>query len=263
MRIEVLATTMNSKDDSLPRRMNLQTDAIIGNQCSYTSVVKQKYMDYAITYLNFDEKGVGLNRNNLLMRSSADVCILADDDMTFYDGYSNVVQSAFYEKKNAEMLIFNIDEKDVTNRRKNKKYKRVTLLNYMNYGAVRIAFKRKTVSYNACYFNLNFGGGTQHSSGEDSLFIRDCLRKGIKIYTAPYTLAYLNDDRESTWFNGYNEKYFFDKGCFLAVAHPILGIVFGFLLCLKHPFFMKKSGLSFFKIYGLIMDGIKYIKSNK
>ena len=33
MRIQVLVAAMNQVDYSLPEKMNLQTDAIIGNQC--------------------------------------------------------------------------------------------------------------------------------------------------------------------------------------------------------------------------------------
>ena len=57
-----------------------------------------------------------------------------------------------------------------------------------------------------------FGGGAKYSAGEDSIFLKSCLDNGLKIYAVPYALAFLNDDRPSTWFNGYTDKYFFDKG---------------------------------------------------
>ena len=61
-----------------------------------------------------------------------------------------------------------------------------------------------------------FGGGTAHGSGEDVLFIKDCLKKNLNVIAVPATLAKLNESRESTWFKGYDEKYFYDKGYLFA-----------------------------------------------
>ena len=70
--VQVLVAAMNQTDHSLLDRMNIQSDAIIGNQCDYNSVEKFEYDGHSITYLNFAERGVGLNRNNALMRATAD-----------------------------------------------------------------------------------------------------------------------------------------------------------------------------------------------
>ena len=83
MVIQVLVAAMNQKDHSLLEKMNIKSNAIIGNQCDYNSIEKFKYKDYDIVYLNFAEKGVGLNRNNSLMRATGDICLFADDDMIY------------------------------------------------------------------------------------------------------------------------------------------------------------------------------------
>ena len=86
MTIEVLVATMNQEDDcSLHIDMNIQSDAIIGNQCGRNEIKELEYNGHRIKYLSFAEKGVGLNRNNALMRSTADICVLADDDQIFVD----------------------------------------------------------------------------------------------------------------------------------------------------------------------------------
>ena len=51
------------------------------------------------------------------------------------------------------------------------------------------------------------------------MLIRDCFRKGLKLYTHPYVLGACAKD-SSTWFTGYNDKYFFDRGAMLASAFP-------------------------------------------
>ena len=48
-----------------------------------------------VTYLNMAERGVGKNRNAVLQNATADICVFADDDMTFVDGYPQIVERAF------------------------------------------------------------------------------------------------------------------------------------------------------------------------
>ena len=66
-----------------------------------------------------------------------------------------------------------------------------------------------------------FGGGAEFSCGEDSLFIRDCFNKKLKIYANIYKLGQV-DDSQSSWFNGVKDKLFVDKGMLLYNAFPFL-----------------------------------------
>ena len=34
-------------------------------------------------------------------------------------------------------------------------------------------------------FSLLFGGGAKYSNGEDSLFLKDCLKYGLVVYAVP------------------------------------------------------------------------------
>lgn len=81
----------------------------------------------------------------------------------------------------------------------------------MRFGAARIAIKRKSISKNNILFHQEFGGGTLHCHGEDTIFLRDCLKAGLKVIAIPEYIAELNDTRKSSWFSGYNRKYFFDQ----------------------------------------------------
>ena len=69
MKIQVLVAAMHQSDHSLIDKMNITTDAIVGNQCDFDSVEHFEHNSNKITYLNFKERGVGLNRNNTLMRA--------------------------------------------------------------------------------------------------------------------------------------------------------------------------------------------------
>lgn len=262
MQIEVLVSTMHQKDAALIQKMNLSTDAIIINQTENVDFKDIKLNNNTVRMFSFNERGVGLSRNSALMRSEADICILADDDMVFCDGYEETVKKAFSENPEADVIIFNLIEDNESLNRRNDTIKKISILNYMNYGAARIAFKRKAVTYNGITFNLNFGGGTTHQCGEDTLFLRDCLKKGLKVIAVPQAIAHLKDERDSTWFKGYNEKYFFDKGIVLALAHPLLAKPFSLYLTLRHNEYTE-NGMSKKEVYKEICKGIKFVKNKE
>ena len=261
MKLELLVPTMHQKDTSLAEKMNIQTDAVIVNQTDVNEYQEYRHNDCRIRMYSFAERGVGLSRNTSLMRSAADICILADDDMRFHDGYADVVRKAFAENPEADVIIFNLVETGVASR-VSQTVRKVNWLNYMNYGAARIAFRRLAVSYKGISFNLNFGGGTKHQCGEDTLFLRDCLAAGLTVIAVPVSIAVLLDDRPSTWFQGYNRKYLFDKGVVLSLAHPRLAVLFCLYLTLRHSEYAC-DGMSRMGVFAEMCRGIQYVKKKE
>ncbi|HCG35033.1 MAG TPA: hypothetical protein DER23_01695, partial [Clostridiales bacterium] len=133
MTVEVLVASMHQTNHGLLQKMNIQSDAIIGNQCDRNEIENFIYQGHKIRYLSFCERGVGLNRNNALMRATADICILADDDMVFDDGYEQKVKTWFARYPQADILIFNI-ERTASTGYSNPKVKRIRFWNFMRYG---------------------------------------------------------------------------------------------------------------------------------
>ena len=78
MNVQVLVAAMHQTDYSLLQKMNIRSDVIVGNQCDRNSVENFEFNGYKATYLNFKELGVGLNRNNALIRATGDICLFAD-----------------------------------------------------------------------------------------------------------------------------------------------------------------------------------------
>lgn len=95
-KIEVLVATMHQKDAGLYKRMNLQTDAIFCNQDDRLDFVEDT-MDNGcrVKMYTTNERGVGRNRNLALSSATADICMLADDDMIYVDEYEAIVLNAF------------------------------------------------------------------------------------------------------------------------------------------------------------------------
>lgn len=250
MKIQVLVAAMHQKDHSLLERMNIRSDCIVGNQCDRNEVEEFEYKGYRIKWLSFNERGVGLNRNNTLMRADGDICLFADDDMRYVDSYPSIIEKAFDGLPDADVIVFNLIEKD-SDRHKIKKLQRVRWYNYLRYGTARIAFRLAPVKRNGIYFNQCFGGGTEHSHGEDNLFLTACLNHKLKIYAYPQNIAELTDERESTWSSGYGKKYLIDQGA----LYKTVSKKYWRLLCLQDAVrHSDKYNLSWYRAYKLMVS---------
>ncbi len=238
MKIQILVAAMNQTDESLLERMNIKSDVIVGNQCNQNSIKTFQWNDHKVTYLNFSERGVGLNRNNALMRAEGDICLFADDDMRYCDNYETTVKNAFEQQPDADVIVFNLIEKKPT-RYIITKFGRVHFWNFLRYGTARVAVKNESIRRNGIYFNQCFGGGTEHCHGEDNLFLAACLKKGLKIYACPAYIAELTEERASSWNIGYDKKYVHDQG----VLYKTMTRKFWRLLCLQ-------DALRHYKKYG-------------
>ena len=255
-KVEVLCATMHQSDFKKIDEMNIQSDVVFANQSVDTRYDELTFGNNTAKMITTNTRGVGINRNISLMYATGEYLLFSDDDLKYADGYPEIIEKAFRIIPKADGIIFNIDTygSDIK-RRKNENIKRVRWYNALNYGTVRIAVKRSAVSRENVMFNRNFGGGTPFSCGEDTLYIVDILRSGLKLYTFPHTIATV-DQRESTWFEGYNEKYYYDKG----ILYASISRFFAHFLCLqdlvRRPNY-KKSGLSFCGAYRWMKKGVK------
>ena len=120
-----------------------------------------------------------------------------------------------------------------------------------------MAIRRDAVMKHRLAFSTLFGGGSLYGSGEDSIFIRDCYRAGLRAYSYDYVLGKCAADT-STWFTGYNKKYFYDIGAMVACAFPKVKHLIKWYFILK---FRKKTGVPLGTIHRQINEGIRGFKT--
>lgn len=222
-KLEVLVACMHQKDDSLYREMNLQTDAILANQCdefSYKEFTQSN--GKTVKLISTHDRGVGKNRNKALIYATGEYLLCADQDMIYENDYEKIVIEAFKTAPKADIIAFNLHylNRFTPGRKPGKKFKRIHVWNSMRYGAARMAIRKNALEKANLSFSHLYGGGAKYSSGEDSLFIREALRKGLKMYYSPQIIAKVKQE-ESSWFKGYNDKFFTDKGILIANAFPL------------------------------------------
>ncbi|MBR4733958.1 MAG: glycosyltransferase [Lachnospiraceae bacterium] len=234
MRLQVLVSAVNADAKELAEKMNLQTDALIVNQCDYFACEEFERGGNQIRCYSMAERGVGLSRNTALMRSDADVCLFGDEDIVYEAGYEKTILEEFEKHPEADVLLFNVKVCEERRTYWNDSFSRVRAYNSGRYPAYSIAARRDRLIAKNLSFHLCFGGGAKYSNGEDSLFLRDAVRAGLKVYKTP---ALIGEEipRPSTWFHGFNDKFFYDRGVLYGELYgPIMAPVRAWRWLLKN-----------------------------
>lgn len=255
MKLQVLVAAMNAKPRDLAEKMNLQTDALIVNQCDFYGYEEFECRGHKVRSFSMAERGVGLSRNTALMRSEGDVILFSDEDIVLDDGYEGKILSAFDRNPDADLILFNVEVDPSRATFHNDSVHRVHWYNYGRYGTVAAAIRREALIRAGINFSLLFGGGARYSNGEDSLFLHDCLKKGLHLYTEIENIG-SETYRESTWFHGYNEKFFFDRGVLYAYLYGPMAKIW----TLRYLLTKKKvlcADVPISKAYKLMKSGIR------
>lgn len=260
MVVEVLLSAMNQNDMGIVEKSNIRSNCIIVNQCDKDDRIIEERNFGKVEMISTKERGLSRSRNMALINSSADVCVLCDDDIVYVDGYNKTIEKAFCELPDADIIVFNVRSINTDVRAQEKLFDRIRRVpKYKMYSSVHIAFRRESIMKANLKFDTRFGAGSgMYSMAEDSLFFLKSHKAGLKAYTYPAVIADLYSDK-STWFRGYNEKYFFDIGAFLQAAFPMLKSV----LCFYYPIRLRAvTKMSVFACLKWIWNGIDSYKNN-
>ena len=255
MNVQVLVAALNQNPRQLADEMKLNSDAIIINQCDRYEVEEWQCNGHTIKAFSMNERGVGLSRNTAMMRAEGDICLFSDQDIVYAEDYENVILQEFEQNPDADMLVFNIDIEESRRTFYNTERKRVRFYNCGRYGAVSFAVKREALFASGVTFSLLFGGGAKYSNGEDSLFIKEFMKKGYRVYTAPVTIG-REKPSDSTWFSGYHEKFFFDRGVLYHYLYGKLAVLMALRFLYAHRAKMCVQ-LSFKEALAQMKAGIK------
>lgn len=89
----------------------------------------------------------------------------------------------------------------------------------MKVSSWQISFRRARILDAGVRFDELMGAGTGNGAEEELKFLTDCEKAGLRIYYVPALIASVAQT-ESTWFHGYTETFFENRG---ATTRYILG----------------------------------------
>ena len=198
MDMQVLVAAVDKDVDALAGQMNLETEAVIVNQCDSFGYREYLHKGKKIRCFSMKERGVGLNRNTALMHAGREILLFSDEDIVFYPGYHRTVLKAFEENPDADIITFNFKVDPTRATYYNKEKRRIRWYNYGRYPTYAAAARRESLLKANVSFSLLFGGGARYSNGEDSLFFHDCLKKGLRLIASPVCIGQRKSDRRFT-----------------------------------------------------------------
>ena len=212
-KFEILCVTMHQKDFSKIKQMNIHSDVFFANQADRTAFEELEFDGHKARMLTTDTRGVGINRNMTLQYAKGDICLFADDDVTYCDDMEQQILAEFEAHPDADIMILYLDTDSDRKEISYPKTKKCRSFSRMPWGAVRIAFRLDSIRKANVWFTTLFGGGCIFPAGEDSMWLRDVRKKGLTIYVSKKTIGSVSFE-ESTWFTGYDEKYYYGQGAF-------------------------------------------------
>lgn len=259
--MQLLISSLNADPSSLLETMKVDSDWVLVNQCSSTSEEELTVNGHAGTCFNRLERGVGLSRNLCIDKAESDIILFSDEDIRYDAGYDKVVEEEYAAHPEADLILFNVRVCPERRTYWNQGFEKVGRFGCGRFPAYSISCRREKLVEANCRFSPLFGGGAKYSNGEDSLFLTDAIKAGLKVYKTDKVIGE-EEPRESTWFNGYTEKFFFDRG--VLFAHLYGGLLkYAFALRFLTKSEMYTGEIKRGKALKLILAGIKEGKAVK
>ncbi|MEG0415240.1 MAG: glycosyltransferase family 2 protein [Erysipelothrix sp.] len=259
--LTVMVSTMQLYDGiKLVDDMRVTSKIVICNQKPLKQIQNSNNSLNNIRIYTTDEIGSSRSRNTLLNKLNTKLTVIADDDVVYNDNYDYLISSAFSNHPYADVILFNFD--NMGSRFVIDEPILINKLNFTKFGSVRIAFKTQSILTKGISFPISFGPGSVYLSGEDTLFLKQCLDNNLTIIALPIQIGSLSENRESTWFSGYDENYYFNKGALYAA----IGYWYKDLNILQfalRKFKLSEGEFSFFEAYQIMNEGAKsYMSDN-
>ena len=252
-RFQILCVTMNQHDFSKIEEMNVHSDIIYANQSDKTEYKELQFEGHTAKMITTATRGVGKNRNIALTYADADICLFADDDVRYIDNLEEVVLAEFDKNPDADVFIFHfISDSKIRNSKQYTKTRAVKNWERMPWPGFRIAVRLSSLRKANVWFNTLFGGGCIFPSGEDSIWLKEAKNKGLKFYVSDKTIGTVSFER-STWFTGYDEKFYYSKGVFCRGVHKKMLFIWQIYYALRIG---KLTVMAF-------SDRMKWIKNGK
>jgi glycosyltransferase involved in cell wall biosynthesis len=257
---------MHQSDAAIAKQVNLQSDGVVVNQCDTENAVEIPFDNAEgdsckIKFISTKERGLSKSRNMAIRNSRADLCLIADDDECLDTNYPQTIIKAFQDYPEADVIAFDFTMGGNPQKNYGKEVKKIGYLSALRISSVQIAFRRQLIMEKGICFDEEMGAGTGHGSGEENKFLYDCLRNGLNILFVPEHILSLEERTTSTWFTGYNEKFYLQKGW---ATERYMGkyyaTIFAFYTAIR-KYGLYKKNCSFFTALKAMLTGI-YCKNS-
>lgn len=161
---------------------------LVSWQASNGIDVPEALLRHDFTIHRTDTTGLSKNRNNALAHATAPLLLISDDDVDYTAEGLTTVISSFQKFPDIDIFTFKYTSKTHQKYYPNIQFAIDKPPKGYFVTSFEIALKRNSI-VGQVWFNENFGIGALFPSGEEDVFIKDCLDKGMKGLFIPITIA--------------------------------------------------------------------------
>ena len=262
MKLELLLSTMNLKNEEenreLIKKMNVTINSLTINQITDENIIESNDLKCPNRLISVRDKGLSKSRNMAISNSESDICIIADDDVIYKDNFQDIIYKEYDKNNKYDVICFFVESSNNERKIKRMISSKVGRLRAMRIRSVEITFRKKSIIDNNIKFKENFGAGTCCDRGEETIFLWECIKKGLKIKFVNKKIADVSY-KESTWFKGFNEAFFVMQGqVFYELSNDFSHFLILQFAIRKYHIYRKKFSL--FQVIKLMNSQIPVVK---
>ena len=152
---------------------------LIINQTTNDKLLKSEHKNISI--INSFKTGTSISRNLAIKEATGDICLIADDDISYLPDLKEKILTAYSENIKADIITFEaVDEND----NRYFKYSDEGQHKDMEFRVnnIGISFLRKPVQQTNTLYNLHFGLRTTFSGCEEFPFMKNAWDNGLELY---------------------------------------------------------------------------------
>lgn len=164
-------------------------------------------------------KGLSRNRNIAVEAASAPVCLIADDDLDYFDDGLRYVMEVFDRNPDMDIATFQYEGADCKYYPAHEADLRNPPKNYY-VSSVEIAFRLDPVKKSGVRFDERFGVGSKFVAGEEDLWLHGLLDRGLKGRYYPVKIAVHKGETTGVRL-GATREYIESKGAVFRYIYPV------------------------------------------
>lgn len=199
-----------------------------------------------ISYIPTDTKGLSISRNIALENANGEYVMIMDDDVVFsIEKILDIIKKMKSDSVDVGTYYHRyLDGRTTLNSNASQK---LNLFTIAKPSSIDICFNRKSILNKSIRFDENFGLGTDNPSGEEMIFLSDCLSHGLSIQRYPVEVSSHPPVTSGADFYSTDKKVIAKRNMFLRVS-PRCGLFLFILFVFKKSAIAYKADFGFFFI---------------
>ena len=241
--------------DNIPRSSEKLKIIII-----HQTETPEKYLDIVssinefphLTYVHSYERGVTKSRNLAISKSTSDIILFCDDDVTYEPDIYEVLIESYSINPDFEVLTFAYKKENLEGfgrfSKKSYIHNRKTILSV---GTIEVSCKRTFIQSKNIKFPLNLGAGSQYYLCDEPVFMSRVLDNGGKAKYIPLQICSHPEVSSGQNFNDINALRS-RLICFHYIFGKLLGTFIYNIFIIKNIYKLnfKQYYNAFVKVYG-------------